>query len=371
MLNTVYRLVSPRQFEVHFPDITIDQEHVLVRPTHLSICNADQRYYQGLRPEAVLKEKLPMALIHEAIGKVIYDPTGTFQVGDRVVMVPNVPADVAGTQEADASNNGTNVPAAGNKRGQVSDTCLEEPVAENYRRDSKFRGSSIDGFMQEMVQTTPDRLVKLPDALDNDLVAAFTEMASVCYHAISRFDTIAHSKRDVIGVWGDGNMGYFTSLLLKQRFPESKVLIFGRQWAKMNDFSFVDGAYSTAEVPADLMVDHAFECVGGAGCAPVIDQIIDHINPEGTLSLLGVSEEPVPIRTRMVLEKGLRLFGTSRSGREDFEQLLKLYEEKPETIGYLEKMVGGVVEVRGVADITSAFEMDIHKVMGKTIMVWK
>ncbi len=344
MLNTVYRLVSPRQFEVHFPDLTIDQEHVLVRPTHLSICNADQRYYQGLRPEAVLKEKLPMALIHEAIGKVIYDPTGTFQVGDRVVMVPNVPADVAGTNEA---------------------------AAENYRRDSKFRGSSIDGFMQEMVQTTPDRLVKLPDALDNDLVAAFTEMASVCYHAISRFDAIAHSKRDVIGVWGDGNMGYFTSLLLKQRFPESKVYIFGRQWAKMNDFSFVDGAYSTAEVPADLMVDHAFECVGGAGCAPVIDQIIDHINPEGTLSLLGVSEEPVPIRTRMVLEKGLRLFGTSRSGREDFEELLKLYEEKPETIGYLEKMVGGVVEVRGVADITSAFEMDIHKVMGKTIMVWK
>ena len=47
MLNTVYQLVRPRRFEIAFEDITMDQEHILVRPTHLSICNADERYYQG------------------------------------------------------------------------------------------------------------------------------------------------------------------------------------------------------------------------------------------------------------------------------------------------------------------------------------
>lgn len=78
MLNTVYQLVRPRQFEVVFKDITMDDKHVIVHPTHLSICNADQRYYQGLRAEAVLKKKLPMALIHEGIGRVIYDPTRPF-----------------------------------------------------------------------------------------------------------------------------------------------------------------------------------------------------------------------------------------------------------------------------------------------------
>ena len=93
MLNAVYQLKKPRQFELVFKDITFDDEHVIVRPTHLSICNADQRYYQGNRPEEILNQKLPMALIHEAIGKVVYDPTGQFKVGDCVVMIPYLPCE--------------------------------------------------------------------------------------------------------------------------------------------------------------------------------------------------------------------------------------------------------------------------------------
>ena len=80
MLNTVYQLKRPRQFEIVFKNVDLDEKHVLVRPTYLSICNADQRYYQGLRDKEILKEKLPMALIHEGIGRVVYDPTGTFSV---------------------------------------------------------------------------------------------------------------------------------------------------------------------------------------------------------------------------------------------------------------------------------------------------
>ena len=49
MLNTVYRLVAPRRFEVAFNDIDLNSDKVVVRPTHLSICHADQRYYQGLK----------------------------------------------------------------------------------------------------------------------------------------------------------------------------------------------------------------------------------------------------------------------------------------------------------------------------------
>ena len=49
MLSAVYRLVAPRQIEINFLQAERDDKHVLVRPTHLSICNADQRYYQGTR----------------------------------------------------------------------------------------------------------------------------------------------------------------------------------------------------------------------------------------------------------------------------------------------------------------------------------
>ena len=339
MLNTVYQLVRPRRFEIAFEDITMDQEHILVRPTHLSICNADERYYQGKRSEDILRQKLPMALIHEGIGRVVYDPTGTFQVGEKVVMIPNTPFEE------------------------------DEVVAENYLRSSKFRGSSMNGFMQEYVETTADRLVRVPEGM-NDLVAAFTEMVSVCYQATSRFDRTAHARRETIGVWGDGNMGYITALLLKFRFPQCRVYAFGVVESKLSDFSFVDGTYLVSDVPKDLRVDHAFECVGGNAAGQVINQIIDYINPEGTIAILGVSEDPVPVNTRMVLEKGLRILGTSRSGREDFQGLVELYREKPEIPEYLEKLTGAVVPVKNISDMVTAFEMDIHKAMGKTIMVW-
>ena len=339
MLNTVYQLVRPRRFEIAFEDITMDQEHILVRPTHLSICNADERYYQGKRSEDILRQKLPMALIHEGIGRVVYDPTGTFQVGEKVVMIPNTPFEE------------------------------DEVVAENYLRSSKFRGSSMNGLMQEYVETTADRLVRVPEGM-NDLVAAFTEMVSVCYQATSRFDRTAHARRETIGVWGDGNMGYITALLLKFRFPQCRVYAFGVVESKLSDFSFVDGTYLVSDVPRDLRVDHAFECVGGNAAGQVINQIIDYINPEGTIAILGVSEDPVPINTRMVLEKGLRILGTSRSGREDFQGLVELYRKKPELPEYLEKLIGAVVPVKSISDMVTAFEMDIHEAMGKTIMVW-
>ena len=339
MLNAVYQLKRPRQFELVFKDITFDQEHVIVRPTHLSICNADQRYYQGNRPEEVLKQKLPMALIHEAIGRVVYDPTHQFQVGDNVVMIPNLPSEE------------------------------DDVIAENYLRSSRFRASGTDGFLQEYVETVPDRLVRLPENI-NLAVAAFTEIVSVSFHAVDRFMKTAHARRDVIGVWGDGNLGYITSLLLKSLYPEIQVYIMGVNESKLNDFTFADGTYLINEIPKGFHIDHALECVGGNGAPRAINQIIDYINPEGTIAILGVTEDLAPINTRMVLEKGLRIIGSSRSGREDFVNLVELYKERPEVVDYLENIVGEQIKVREIKDIARAFEMDIHKLIGKTIMIW-
>lgn len=339
MLNAVYQLKRPRQFEMSFQDITLDEKHVIVRPTHLSICNADQRYYQGTRGEEILKKKLPMALIHEGIGKVVYDPTGTFKVGEEVVMIPNLPV------EAD------------------------EIIAENYLRSSKFRASGTDGFLQEYIETVPDRLVALPEGI-NKSVAAFTEIVSVSYHAIARFGRFSHARRNTVAVWGDGNLGYITSLLLKKKYPDTKVVVFGVNENKLMDFTFVDETYRIDQIPDDFRMDHAFECVGGGGASKAINQIIDYIHPEGTISILGVSEDLAPINTRMVLEKGLHIFGSSRSGREDFTGLIELYKENPEITTYLENIVGSEIHVRDVKGIVEAFETDIHKLIGKTIMVW-
>ena len=339
MINAVYRLKAPRQFELCFEDISLDDTHMLIRPTYLSICNADQRYYQGLRDEAVLRKKLPMALIHEGIGKVVYDPTGTYEVGTEVVMIPNLPCEE------------------------------DEIIAENYLRSSRFRASGTDGFLQEYIVTVPDRVLPLPEGL-NHLVAAFTEIVSVSYHTITRFLEFSHARRETIGIWGDGNLGYITALLLKYRIPEAKIVVFGMNDNKLKDFTFADETYRVDQIPEDFRMDHAFECAGGSGAPKAINQIIDYIHPEGTIAIMGVTEELAPLNTRMILEKGLRVFGSSRSGREDFAGLLNLYIQHPEVADYLENIVGSQVRVREIKDIVHAFETDIHKLIGKTIMIW-
>lgn len=339
MINTVYRLAQPRRFEIAFEDIELFEGNVLVRPTHLSICNADMRYYLGTRDSKVLAEKLPMALIHEGIGKVVYDPAGNFKQGSRVVMIPNIPCEE------------------------------DEYTAENYLRSSRFCGSTADGFLQEYYEISPKRLVELPEGIDLN-VAAFTEIVSVSMHAVSRFDGIAHARRNTIGVWGDGNLGYITTLLLKKSFPATKVYIFGTNYEKLADFTFADGTFLVNDVPSGLTVDHAFECVGGNGSPVAIEQIIDLIKPEGTISLMGVSEYAVPVNTRMVLEKGLRLFGSSRSGVRDFQKTVEMYEKYPEITDYLGNLISSVNEIRTLADIKNAFEKDARKSFGKTIMKW-
>ncbi len=339
MLNTVYRLVAPRRFEVEFNDINLFSGNIIVRPTHLSICHADQRYYQGSRPAEVMKQKLPMALIHEGIGDVVYDPTGEFKPGDTVIMIPNTP------------------------------TESDSVIAENYLRSSKFRASGFDGFMQEHVELSPDRVVRLPDGIDK-VIASFTELVSVSVSALLRFEKFSHERRNVVGIWGDGNLGYLTAVIFRYMFPGTKLYIFGVDQEKLSGFAFADDTFSVTDIPKDLRIDHAIECVGSAPSQQAIDQIIDHINPEGAISLLGVSEYPIPINTRMVLEKGLRLFGSSRSGRTDFEKTVELYREHPEIINYLSNIVGAQIEVKTIKDMTRAFETDIQKSMGKTIMIW-
>ena len=219
---------------------------------------------------------MPMALIHEGLGEVVFDSKGNFKSGDKVVMIPNTPFG--------------------------EDVCRA-----NYSYNSKFRGSGFDGFTSDLIKLEEDRVVKIPDDF-NGHVSAFIELITVAYQGINRFDDLAITPKDVLGVWGDGNLGFITSLLLKVMYPESKVIIFGKHHENLNLFSFADEQYRIHDVPDDLVIDHGFECVGSSASQTAIEQMIDLINPQGTINLFGVSEYPIPINTRMILEKGLTIW---------------------------------------------------------------
>lgn len=336
MINIVYRLKSPKFFEESIDEIELDG--VVVRPTYLSICQADQRYYQGSRPVEILEKKLPMALIHEAIGEVVFDSEGNFKSGDMVVMIPNTPGG--------------------------DDICRP-----NYSYSSKFRGSGFDGFTSDLIKLESDRVVSLPGDF-NPYVSSFIELMSVAYQGIVKFNELAITPKSVLGVWGDGNLGFITTLLLKEMFPDSRVIAFGKHQENLNLFSFADEIYRIHDVPDDLAIDHGFECVGSSASQTAINQIIDLINPQGTINLFGVSEYPIPIDTRMVLEKGLTIQGNSRSEREDFIGVVGLLDENPQLFEYLEKLITNVCEINSLNDLKEAFDIDHMSKFGKTILKW-
>ena len=336
MINEVVKLIAPKRLEICFEEENMSEDIVVVRPTYLSICAADQRYYQGWRKKEILDKKLPLALIHEAVGEVVYDSKNIFQKGEKVVMIPNTPI------------------------------AEDEIIKENYRRSSLFRSSSAKGFMQNVVYMKRDRIISLKNIKEG--VGTLLELASVSINAIDAFEKGSHQRRDTIGVWGCGSVGYITTLFLKLYFPNSKIIALGTTKEKLNYFSFADEIKLIDEVDKDFKIDHAFECVGGEKSEDAIDQIIDCINPQGTIALMGVSEEPVAINTRMVLEKGLNLVGNSRSGYEDFEKAVELSQDGY-VQEYLNNIISELIEINDVNDIHKAFEHDLSNDF-KTVMKW-
>lgn len=336
MINYIYQLVAPRTFSVKYDELILGDQ-VVVKPEYLAVCHADQRYYSGQRARNILEQKLPMALIHEGCGHVVYDPTETFRLGEKVVMIPNVPA-----PKSDAI------------------------VAENYEKGSSFLSSGKDGFLREYVALPRNRVISCEGIPEH--IAAVTEFVSVAAHSLERFRAVAHERKDVIGVWGDGSLGFVMANLLKMKFPKSKVIVIGRNPDKLSYFSFVDRTYMQEEIPEDFEVDHAFECCGGEGSYYAIEDIIRFINPQGAVMLMGVSENKIAVNTRDVLEKGLSLVGSSRSGRRDFEQAvdymrdirfqrrlkLILYEDQP---------------VQSAEDIHRVFQTDANTPF-KTVFKW-
>ena len=337
MISQSYRLFAPKSFRIDLIEEKLKDNDVIVRPTYLSICAADLRYFSGNRSAEVLKKKLPMALIHEAVGEVIYDPKGELKRGTKVVMIPNSPHE------------------------------YDDVIKENYRRSSKFKSSGIDGFMRSIVSIDRDRII--PYTKIEDKVAALLELMSVSMNALEHFTAYSHNRKQTIGIWGCGNVGFCTALILKYTFPNAKIVVFGTRQHKLDYFPFADETYTVDAIPEDLMVDHAFECVGGTKAEDAINQIIDHINPQGSISLMGVSENNVGINTRMVLEKGLTLLGNSRSGYEDFAASIEFLERFPKAKEYLNTIISEVRNINEFNDIVPAFEAGMQNEF-KTVMKW-
>ena len=345
MFSTIYKVTSPGVVE-EFIDVVEDiDSKVLVKIDVMAICKADIRYFMGAREKSVLEHKYPLAPIHEAVGHVLKDPTGTFKKGDKVILIPNS-VDEGFYQDKE------------NRR------CLRKDLGENYYSKATFRSSTTDGFMREYYTMSPDLLVKYDDVAPS--IAVFSELLSVASAALRRIDFNEVNK---LALFGDGIMAYIVYIVLKHDHPNLDLTVFGIDQNKLACFK--DVKTTTFEEYKGEKFDTLIECVGGKYSEDAINNMIKLAIPGADLILMGVSENKVLINTRVILDKGLSLKGVTRSTREDFEHAAQVISDK-KSQELLSIMVLSEKKISSVVDIYRCYEEEINNKtkIGKNLLLF-
>lgn len=292
---------------------------VLVRVLRVGICAADLRYIAGRRPPEVLRQKLPLVPGHEGVGEVIEVGPGVTEVvpGDIVAVVPNIPCYVQN-------------PEAYPSIEKACRACRPGGAGSNYCTDVAFLASTVDGLMQTHVLHPAWGLIKLPDEVPLE-VAVLAEPISV---AIAAARQVAIPCDAPVCVLGAGVVGYLMALTLSRAFGVKK------DWLTVTDVRpqrlevvkpFANTIATNSKNGPCAMDDSAaliFECAGGQAAHRTIPQAIRFLVPGGVCMLLGVTEGLVPIPTRLILDKGLTIKGTTRSTKDDMEEAVELLRDR-------------------------------------------
>lgn len=306
VVSKTYRLVAAGEVQTEMIEREVKDGWVVVEPNIASVCHADLRYYTGSRRPEAMKKKLPMALLHEGIGVVIDSRSEKFSVGDRVVIVPNIPGQVL---EPEKYPNTEEIPV-------------------NYTKGNQFLGSGYDGIAQSKLVHPAECLVKIPADVPDE-IAVLAELCTVSYHGVSHIADRLRQPETKVALFGDGPVGYLTAAMIRYMYgvDESRFTVFGADPDKLSEFTFARQQlvqhYDFVNSPDKF--DVVLECTGGRFSESALNQAIDSFAPCGDLVIMGVSEERVPINTRDILEKGLRLYGSSRSSTADFEAVIKAF----------------------------------------------
>ena len=346
MFQLLYKVTSPGVIEEFVDTVDLESNKVLVKVDYMAICKADIRYYLGLRDPAILNQKYPLAPIHEAVGHVLKDNTGKYKVGDKVILIPN-------SVEEKYLNDFEN------------QRCSREDLGNNYAIHSTFRSSSTDGFLKQFYVAEPELLVKYDDKIPAKL-AVFSELLSVAVAGLRR---INFNETDHVAIFGDGILAYITYIVFRHDHPSTKLTIYGVDKNKLQMFKEADAR--TYEQYQNEKYDTMIEIVGGKYSADAINKMIDWATVGADLILMGVSEEKVPLNTRLILEKGLSLKGVTRSDKKDFEHVAKLLEDE-KVRNQILPMVLSEIKINSVNDIYEAYRKDIDNktIIGKNIMKW-
>jgi (R,R)-butanediol dehydrogenase / meso-butanediol dehydrogenase / diacetyl reductase len=280
---------------IRAPVPTPAPEEALLRVRRVGICGTDLHIYQGH-----LDHRVPRGGVigHETLAEVVTAPADSgFVEQDRVVVEP---LSVCGDCRA--------------CRMDASYLC--------YRL--RVLGVELPGGMQEYWAVPAARLLRVPDVLDDDR-AALIEPLAVAVHDVRRAGVTAGDRVLVVG---GGPIGALVAMVCRDRGADvvtTEVNRFRLDLLKRLGLETAGPDTDVRTLVRDWTdgagVDVAFEVTGSASA---MRTVTDVVRVWGTVSIVGIHAEPVPIDLYGMFARELTMHGSRLYTRADWEEALRL-----------------------------------------------
>jgi (R,R)-butanediol dehydrogenase/meso-butanediol dehydrogenase/diacetyl reductase len=270
-------------------------EEALLRVRRVGICGTDLHIFQGHLDHRVPKGGV---IGHETFAEVVEAPGSSgFRSGARVVVEPL----------------------------RFCGRCRACRMGATYLcYDLKVLGVDVPGGMQEYWAVPVARLLAVPDTLADDH-AALIEPLAVATHDVNRANV---KPGDRVLVFGGGPIGTLIALVSRHRGAHVAV-------AEVNDFrlQFLKGlGLETVGPDRDVLkwanewtdgtgVDVAFEVTGNPAAARLV---ADVVRVWGTISIVAIHAEPVPVNLYQMFARELVMHGSRLYTRGAWEEAIRL-----------------------------------------------
>ena len=267
----------------------------LLRVRRVGICGTDLHIFQGH-----LDHRVPHGGIigHETFAEVVSAPAGSgLTAGDRVVVEPI----------------------------QFCGTCRACRMGATYLcYQLKVLGVDVTGGMQEYWAVPAARLLKLPDAV-SDEDAPLIEPLAVATHDVTRAEV---KPGDQVVVFGGGPIGTLIALVCRQRGADVKVSEINPHRVEMLKRLGLSAIGPDENVKAVVDewtggtgADIAFEVSGSPAAAALVTEVV---RVWGTVSIIAIHSEPVPVHLYSLFARELRVHGSRLYTRSAWEEAIRL-----------------------------------------------
>ncbi len=267
----------------------------LLRMRRVGICGTDLHIFQGH-----LDHRVPRGGVtgHETFGQVVRAPRDSgFSAGDRVVVEPL----------------------------QFCGACRACRMGASYLCYSlKVLGVDVAGGLQEYWAVPAARLLHVPDTLDDD-AAAVIEPLAVATHDVRRAGVKAG---DTVLVFGGGPIGTLIAMVCRERGARVAVAEVNRFRIEMLQNLGLPTVGPDADVvkfandwTGGIGVDVAFEVTGHPAA---VRAVTDVVRVWGTVSIVAIHAEPMPVNLYQVFARELHMHGSRLYAREDWEEAIRL-----------------------------------------------